>query len=113
MNVTEFSLLFGAGLVAALWWWMVEARDRVNLVCREVCRDLELQRLDESVSLNRLRLARDGDWLGFERVYAFEFSVNGADRHPGEVCLRGAFPHWVHLEHPDGAIHVDLRRGDL
>jgi len=109
VSVGELSLVFGAALVGALWWWAVEARDRVNLVCREVCRDLDVQRLDETVSLRRLRLARDGHGvLAIERVFGFEFSVNGADRHPGEICLRGVLPRWVHLDHPDGPIHIDV-----
>ena len=108
MSVDELSLLFGGGLVIALWWWAMQARDRVDLICREVCKDLDVQRLDEAVSLQRVGLARTDYGLRLERVFGFEFSVNGADRCYGEICLHGITPRWVHLDHPDGAIHIDV-----
>ena len=98
----------GGALVIGLWSWSMRAHDRVDRISREVCHDLELQRLDEAVALRRLRLLRTVTGLGIERVFRFEFSVNGADRCRGEVCLLGIQPRWVHLDHPEGAIHIDL-----
>lgn len=108
MSVAELTLLFGGGLVIALWWWSMHAHDRVDFISREVCNDLKLQRLDEAVSLRRIGIARDEYGVNIERVFRFEFSVNGADRRVGEICLHGELPHWVHLAHPDGDIHIDL-----
>lgn len=108
MSVAELSLLFGGALVIALWWWSVAAHERVDFISREVCHDLDVQRLDEAVSLRRVGFARTEHGLMLERVFRFEFSVNGADRRAGEICLRGERPHWVHLNHPDGDIHIDL-----
>lgn len=108
----EAWLLITAGLAFGLWSWATHARDRVDLVSREVCRELALQRLDDTVTFERLRVHRDGNGrFACERLFAFEFTVNGADRHLGRVCLRGDRPLWAHLEHPDGAIHIDLLRG--
>lgn len=108
MSVAELSLLFGAGLVIGLWWWSMQAHDRVDFISREVCKDLDIQRLDEAVSLRRVSFARGEYGLNLERVFRFEFSVNGADRRYGEICLQGEQPRWVHLDHPDGDIHIDL-----
>ncbi len=108
MSVTELSLLFGGALVIGLWWWSMQAHDRVDFISREVCKDLNVQRLDEAVSLRRVRFARSEYGLNLERVFRFEFSVNGADRRLGEICLHGEMPRWVHLSHPDGDIHIDL-----
>lgn len=108
MSVAELLLLFGAGLVVGLWWWSMQAHDRVDLISREVCKDLDVQRLDEAVSLRRVGFARDEFGLSLERVFRFEFSVNGADRRHGEICLHGEAPRWVHLDHPEGDIHIDL-----
>jgi hypothetical protein len=80
----------------------------VDFISREVCKDLNVQRLDEAVSLRRVGFARSEYGLNLERVFRFEFSVNGADRRPGEICLHGEMPRWVHLSHPDGDIHIDL-----
>jgi hypothetical protein len=108
VSVTELSLLFGGALVIGLWWWSMQAHDRVDFISREVCKDLNVQRLDEAVSLRRVRFARSEYGLNLERVFRFEFSVNGADRRLGEICLHGEMPRWVHLSHPDGDIHIDL-----
>lgn len=108
MSVAELSLLFGAGLLIGLWWWSMQAHDRVDFISREVCKDLDIQRLDEAVSLRRVSFARGEYGLNLERVFRFEFSVNGADRRYGEICLQGEQPRWVHLDHPDGDIHIDL-----
>lgn len=108
MSVAELSLLFGGGLIIGLWWWSMQAHDRVDFISREVCKDLDVQRLDEAVSLRRVSFARGEFGLNLERVFRFEFSVNGADRRYGEICLQGEQPCWVHLDHPDGDIHIDL-----
>ena len=86
----------------------MRAHDRVDRISREVCSDLAVQRLDEAVALRHLRLRRTPGGLTVERVFSFEFSVNGADRCRGEICLVGMLARWVHLDHPDGTIHIDL-----
>jgi Protein of unknown function (DUF3301) len=106
------SLLFGGAFGIGLWWWTMQAHDRVDSISREVCKDLKVQRLDEAIALRRVGLARTADGMRLERVFSFEFSVNGADRRRGEICLHGNFPCWVHLDHPDGDIHIDLAARD-
>ena len=101
-------LLVGGILLIGLWSWSMRAHDRVDRISREVCNDLQLQRLDEAVALRKLRLQRTVGGLSIERVFSFEFSVNGADRCRGAVCLLGIYPRWVHLDHPEGDIHIDL-----
>jgi hypothetical protein len=107
MSVELLFLVVCAGLVAT-WWWAVQGRELVDAVVRRVCDDLALQRLDETVALERIGFTRDDGRLAIRRLYAFEFSHNGADRRRGHVCLVNAIAHWVHLEHPDGPIHIDL-----
>ena len=101
-------LLVACGAVVGVWLWAVQARERVDRISQEVCKDLDLQRLDESVALQRIRLLRTGDGLQVQRLFSFEFSISGADRRRGDVCLLGLTPLWVHLDHPDGAIHIEL-----
>ena len=111
MSVAELALLFGGGVAIGLWWWTMQAHDRVDNISREVCKDLDVQRLDEAVTLRRVGLAHTTSGLRLERVFRFEFSVNGADRRAGEICLHGNWPQWAHLDHPDGAVHIDLSAG--
>ena len=94
--------LFGA----AAWYWYagMQAREQAVAVSRRACTDAAVQLLDDSVSLRRLRLARDGSGqLRFQRDYRFEFSDNGDNRRPGVVRMLGERAGWVSL---DGAWHV-------
>lgn len=96
------------GLVVWLWQWSVATRERVLAISSRVCRKLGLQQLDETAALRRMAFARNEDGrLCVRRVYGFEFSINGADRHVGEVALLGAQIESIVLEHPDGQIVVD------
>lgn len=101
-------ILLAAGAAVGLWMWATQARESVDRVSRRICEELALQRLDDAVTLRRLRLVRTPEGLRMERLFSFEFSVSGADRCRGEVCLQGQHPVWAHLDHPDGAIHLEL-----
>jgi hypothetical protein len=105
-------LLLGSGAAIAAWIWTTRARERVDLISREVCADLRLQRLDDSVALCRISLNRDEHQIQLRRVFRFEFSSDGADRRRGEVCMSGskAVPAWVRIDHPDGTIFIDLEK---
>ncbi len=108
-SLTENALvLLAAGSIFGLWLWTTEAREMVERVSRRLCDDLRLQRLDDAVALHRLNLARTQNGLAIERRFRFEFSTTGADRCRGEICLHGKLPMWAHLDHPDGAIHIEL-----
>lgn len=104
-------LLLSTGALFALWTWATRARERVDLISREVCADLNLQRLDESVALRRIFVSRMNNGFAIRRVFSFEFSSNGADRRRADVCLLGAVPEWVHVDHPDGPIVIDIMKG--
>ncbi len=102
--------LAAGALLLTAWWYSAQARERVDALARRVCDEIGCQRLDETVVLARVRLLRDGGALALERVYRFEFSTDGADRCTGEVALLNLRPLWALLQHPDGALHVDLAR---
>jgi hypothetical protein len=95
------------GVAVWLWQWSVATRERVLAISARVCRELGLQQLDETAALRRMEITRSDGHLKLRRVYGFEFSLNGADRHLGEVSLLGGELEWVLLEHPDGQIVVD------
>jgi hypothetical protein len=101
-------LLLVTGLLVGVWAWATRARERVDLISREVCADLKLQRLDESVTLRRISLQRTEQGIRLRRVFSFEFSASGADRRRGYVCLLGSLPAWVRVDHPGGEIFIDI-----
>lgn len=104
----ELNALIVLALLGAIWSWALQGRERALAVTQRVCREMSLQQLDQSVSLHSIRLRWWRTQPRLERVYRFEFSLSGADRHGGEVGLLGARPRWIRLAHPDGSVHVDL-----
>ncbi len=101
------AMLCVLGFALGAWIWSVTGRERVLAVSREVCKDLQLQRLDDSVALCGLRIVR-GRHLRLERRYEFEFSSDGADRRRGIVALHGSVLTWVELEMPNGPLYIDI-----
>jgi len=71
-------------LVFYLWQGALRARERARTLAHEICAHAHLQLLDQTVSLQRVSLARGGDGrLHLRRRYRFELSTDGVDRHPG------------------------------
>jgi hypothetical protein len=101
-------LMLSIGAVAGLWSWSSSGRERVLAVVKEVCADLNLQALDDSVVLRGLRPLWTAQGLRVGRTYRFEFTFNGADRHAGDVGLAGSSLVWVRVGHPQGDIHIDI-----
>lgn len=79
-------------LLAVVWFWLdgMRTREWAITVARRACTQHELQLLDETVALTRLRLGRDGNGrVAWRRHYGFEFSNGGDDRSSGVVELLG------------------------
>lgn len=80
-------LLLGVGL---LWHSALGAREAARRHARRLCAAANLQLLDETVSLERMRPQRDdrGGW-SWRRTYAFEVSSTGSDRLRGSLHMLG------------------------
>ena len=101
-------MLLALGAVAGLWSWSVSGRERVIALVGEICAELGLQRLDDSVILSGLRLLRTPRGWRVGRIYRFEFTLDGSARYAGDVGLSGDQPAWVRVGHPQGDIHIDV-----
>ncbi len=80
-------LLLGA---LVFWWDSLGAREAARQAGRRICQQNNLQFLDDTVAISRIRLRRDA--LGRSRIYReyrFEFSHSGDDRSGGMVTLLG------------------------
>lgn len=73
--------------VVGLWLKLSVARERAMHEARRLCQQHDLQLLDESVGLRRIRVRRVNGLRRIERCYAFDVSIDGKDRQPGRVWM--------------------------
>ncbi len=85
------SLLAILALLLLGWFWLdsLRAREMATEICRAVCKQRDLQLLDQTVSLRYLRIRRTDAGLRLLRVYGFDFSAEGIARHSGYLVLIG------------------------
>jgi len=94
----------GAAIVviaAGIFFWLdsLRARERAVQAGRAACRRHDLQFLDETVSFEKLRMARDAEGqLRIARTYTFEFSDTGNNRRQGAIVMLGGDLQDLHLE---------------
>lgn len=83
--------LFLLAVASAIWAWMdaLRARELAIRHGRALCREAGVQLLDQSVSLKRLRIARRDGLPTFVRLYSFDVSLDGSDRHRAHLDIAG------------------------
>lgn len=87
---TLLILMIVAAMVFAFWSAGRAAAERAEVVGRNACQAAGVQWLDQSVHAIGIRLCRqESGWLGWERTFRFDYSINGEDRHVGRMVLRG------------------------
>lgn len=80
-------------LAGTTWVWLdsLKAREMAVAAARAACDSERLLLLDDTVAIQRLGLARDGDGtLRLRRVYGFEYSDTGNDRTAGSIAMLGS-----------------------
>ncbi len=87
MNNLPWLLLLMA--LAGWWYWSLQARERAIQLCVKLCGRYEVQLLDQTVSLAKMRLVREVGVFYIERHYVFDFSGDGESRQQGRLVLRG------------------------
>ena len=88
----NWELVLAAILAAVgwLWWSGLNKREKAIGAARVVSRKAEVQLLDETVALRRMRVCRDvNQRLRILREFGFEYSDTGDNRLPGYVYLLG------------------------
>jgi hypothetical protein len=90
MTFLEVLALLAAAGAAGLLWTSLKAREAANAAMRAACRAEGLLFLDDTVALQSMRPARDGDGrMALRRIYGFEYSDTGDNRRRGSVTLLG------------------------
>ena len=106
---TEIRLLLLCAAAWVIWSWSNKARETVDRISKKICQDMQLQRLDDGVALQRLRFSHGEHGFGIQRIYRFEYSTHGGDRRHGEIGVHNATPIWASVELADGPVHIALR----
>jgi hypothetical protein len=83
-------LLVILGMIAWFWSDTLHTLERAKAICKQVCGQLHLQLLDDTIALVRVRLKRNSRGrLKVQRTYQFEFSDGDNNRQRGIVIMRG------------------------
>ena len=83
-------MMLAAGMGAWIWRGL-GLRDQALRLVRQHCARTNVQLLDESIALTRLRLGRGRHGRpGLIRRYGFEFTVTGERRYPGFIEMHGS-----------------------
>lgn len=80
-------------LVVGLGWLVADgfkARELAYASARAACTEAGVQFLDDTVSLNKMRVSRNANGqVALERWFRFEFSTTGDDRQQGNMRVLG------------------------
>lgn len=81
------------------WLWHSHGlRERALARVKQHCAKLDVELLDGNVALRRITFARDANGRKrLARVYNFEFTVTGEQRHPGTITMFGAHTALIEL----------------
>jgi hypothetical protein len=78
---------------ATVWLWLdsLKARETAMSATKAACNAEHLLLLDDTVAIQRISLGRDGDGaLRIRRIYGFEYSDTGNNRHTGSIVMLGS-----------------------
>jgi hypothetical protein len=90
MSLTDFIWFALLAVIVSHWWRSRDAKAFALHYAARRCRELNLQLLDQSIVLRKIRLKPgDGGLLQWHRLYNFEFSSTGVERYPGSLQMAG------------------------
>jgi len=91
-------LLLGAA-IAAYYYSGLRTRELAVAAARSHCVTLQLQLLDQSVSLRSTKIHADRKTLlAVQRDYEFEFTATGEERYSGKICMLNKTPKTIWLQ---------------
>ncbi|MGQ0384156.1 MAG: DUF3301 domain-containing protein [Gammaproteobacteria bacterium] len=79
-----------AAVMVLFWHSSLAARELANRIAAETCAGANVQMLDGTVAIHRLRLVRGSEApLAWRRTYLFDYTEDGYSRKRGFVVLTG------------------------
>ena len=90
-------------ILFSLWYEIFKTRELVIKRCQQVCREAELQFLDQTVAVVSVKFRFGGNnRLELHRIYQFEYSENGVDRFKGFVDMLNNRITSIRFTEPEG-----------
>ena len=86
-DIYDLIMLLPPGLLMLYWWRSSGQKSIAVAAARAYCKDRNLQLLDETLLFRKFRMERNPRQLC--RLYEFDYSEAGEDRHSGEIILSG------------------------
>ena len=82
-----------------LWWDGLGAKEIARQKGKLLCQQADVQFLDDTVVLRKLRLCRHRSGnIGIYRRFGFEFSSDGEQRYQGYIDMLGSIILTTHME---------------
>ena len=99
MTLYDLMIAFVLVGIGMLIWQNAGFRDRAIRQAKQHCEHMNVQLLDDTISLLKVRPAKDrrGNWA-ISRHYEFEFTATGDRRYRGRMTLHGIRLESVELE---------------
>ena len=102
MDFLDLLGLLLLGAIAWLWLDSLKAREMAVAAAKAACNSERLLLLDDTVAIQKIGLARDGDGASrIRRVYGFEYSDTGNDRSAASIVMLGSRVLVINLNLPD------------
>ena len=102
MDLLDLLGLLLLGAIAWLWLDSLKAREMAVAAAKAACNSERLLLLDDTVAIQKIGLARDGDGASrIRRVYGFEYSDTGNDRSAASIVMLGSRVLVINLNLPD------------
>lgn len=97
-------LLF-LGMIVWCWQFNLRYREYTIIQCRKICNEMNVQLLDQTVTLSSIRIRKDtGGKFRPLLQYNFEISMDGVSRYNGYVILHGFRVIYTEINLPDGPL---------
>jgi len=96
------------GLIAWFWQDSLRTRERAMRAAAQACHEINVQLLDQTVSLESLKPIRNTRGrLVLQRIYSFEFSAIGYERRSGRAIMAGQSLRQVQLDNLEGGTTIE------
>ncbi|MBF0138100.1 MAG: DUF3301 domain-containing protein [Magnetococcus sp. DMHC-1] len=77
-------------LIVVIWYFQMRARERTLNLARQVCAEMALQLLDDTVTICHMSLKRTPDGqMCIRRIYTFDFTDQTENLRQGTVIYLG------------------------